>query len=447
MMRHQGWVIFGAALAVRTFWGIFIQYTHPNGFLVYDSWGYLNIAHSWFHHGAYSQMTQAPFTPDASRTPLYPMLIYIFHLLQMGVFYIVLLQCMLSAATAWVWWKCIGTAGINILDPRLFILVSVLLVFDISSIILAATIGTETLFVFLLSLSLWCTLRWWSNRKIIALLGSAAFLSLAALCRPVALYLLMSMPVALLLLSDVPWRKLRWYVLTFLIVCGPWFVRNKAVFGTYFFSSISTVNLLFHTAAGVNAQANNSTRSSEEYIYRNELLGDLDFNNSEAIPVFIQRADSVFYSTVKSHPAIFATMWAKGIFYFFAKPLRSYIDVQTGYTEEYSSDFSIEKSFFRSMATISSTKSSQTVTVAVLWQILWLLAVYTGCFIFLIKIKKHSLMLVLIGGWVLFFACISGLTESDARLRMPVHGMLIILAISGIAGYIRHKTPAVEHQI
>jgi hypothetical protein len=296
---------------------------------------------------------------------------------------------------------------------------------------MAATIGTETLFALLLSCFVFFFLKSTQTRLTHHLLLSALFLALSALCRPISLYLFVGYPLFLMVARDEPWSRVKWIPVMGLLLCGPWFLRNSVVFGTGFYSSVSSINLLFHTAAGVLAKENKSSRYAEEQHMRTHLLGDLNFQQPEAIPIFQHRADSVFMSVAKKYPATFAALWAKGFVYFFVKPMRSYIDQQIGFNTQFQPAAPVGAPYSAILTAPWWQSSSKITLAAVGIQVIWLAGVVLGLCLILIRLRPTESTLIFLLGLLLYFACISALTETDARLRMPIHGILVILAAMG----------------
>jgi 4-amino-4-deoxy-L-arabinose transferase-like glycosyltransferase len=215
-----------------------------------DSAEYDQLAWNLVAHGAYSLEAAAPWTPDLTRTPVYPFFVA-------GCYYLaghrsavaVAVQIGLSVATVLLLWiigrrffpapAALAGAGFLAIDP-LSIHYTILLL-------------SETLFTLLFLGSLYgvlAYLRWpgWAWASAAALLTG-----LAILCRPIAVFWPLALLPGALLLA---WRGRSWrplghfgvFVAGAAVVVGPWILRNERVGGLAVLTTVPAINLYYHRA-------------------------------------------------------------------------------------------------------------------------------------------------------------------------------------------------------
>lgn len=430
-MRHPLFIVFVLAFLVRLGYTMFIQYVNPDGIFMFDSWGYLNIAKNLFENGIFTQMLEEPFTPDSTRTPLYPFFIYLFHEFKLNAVYMMHIQALISAFTILPIFATVRIAGFG---TKGGIVTAGLFVMDPVSIFFSNTVMTETLFVFFLSLSIYSFSRAVKYHENVSFYGFVIFCSVAALCRPVALYLIPLLGATYALTRGLGFGNLVFnlFALTLLsaIFLGPWFLRNKINYGEPFFSSIGEVNLLFHTATQVRSKVEGRAQKEIEMEYRNDLIGDLDWHNdSTSVNEFRKRSQKEVINVIKAHPYEFALISAKSSIMFFIKPLRSYFDYQLGINRGYDPLTSVTGDSGQSIASGLFGRTSTFALVMVVLQILMLLAVYLGITLSIpVWWKESRQVFLFLSLVVLYFMAVASLTEVDARFRLPVHPILFVLA-------------------
>ncbi len=433
-MRHPVTIVFLIAFFVRIGYAILIQFLHPNSIYLFDSWGYLNIAYNLFHDGIYSQMSQSPQTPDSTRTPFYPIYIYAFHLLQLHGEWLVYVQALIGAATA----ATVTNCALLIKRNRLAAFFAGLLVaLDIPSIFFSNTVLTETWFTFFITLTVFYlikSIKFYEPKNRIWVL---TFLICAVYTKPIALYLLIAIPIIFLLFNQHGLKyelkqSIKFLSLAVLFI-SPWVYRNHVTFGAPFYSSISEINFLFHTTANIKATVNNTTRHEEEYQYRNNPpLSELNFeHNAKVIPLFRAFAQKECMETIKENPKVAANIFFKSWVGFFIKPLRSYLSMQLN-GKKLGSDkpltMAANSSSYSSSFMHFMKKGNKIELIAVLIQLLFLIVIYLSITAALpIWLNIDRRVFVLLVCLVLYFSLASSITDLDARFRVPVLPILALL--------------------
>lgn len=399
-----------------------VYLVNPEGVFVFDSWGYLNLAHNIYHEGIFSQYTDGSLIPDSTRTPLYPLFISLFHWLGLNEWAILIAQVFFWCISSIVLYLTCIELG---LKKKLALAAGLILAIDPVSSYFASVIMTESLFCMLLLIGVYCLIK---ERLII----SGMVFGLAILCRPIALYLPLLLVVFILIKQkENSIQKLAksvfYFGLPILLLILHWGIRNKTVFGEFFLSSITEVNLLFHTATNIKAQAAGLDAKAVEMDYREQLLGDLNWNETSSIPTFRARSRDEFYSQLINEPFVFMKIYSRSFLMFFIKPMRSYFDQQLklGSGGQISGVMNKVPGFKE----ISSNTSNLALVLVGIQSIiiLFLIIGATGN-VFGSELNKNGL--ILLGLLILYFAASSSLSEVDARFRLPAFPFMIILGLS-----------------
>jgi hypothetical protein len=178
-----------------------------------------------------------PGVPTPRRAPAYPYFLTLVYLVFGHSFTAVrVLQVVLSALTCTLLYKIAR----EISDESTAAIAAWLLVVYWPLYIYCGALITETIFTFLLAVFALFLMKWLRGHSFKHALVSGAFLGLAAMTRPVVLYL----PLIVLIYVLITSRKLiahsAMFLLAFLAVCVPWSVRNYTLFGITAPCSIGT---------------------------------------------------------------------------------------------------------------------------------------------------------------------------------------------------------------
>lgn len=157
MKNKQLLYILLVAFLIRFVYFIAIAILNPEGFYMYDSYGYWQIAFNVKEYGIFSQSYNIPIEPDYYRTPLYPLFIILAESIQVETYPIIILQIVLGVATCYYTYK-LGELITN--NKFIASIAALFIAIDIPSIVMNNIVMTETLFSFLLILCvlLFCTL-------------------------------------------------------------------------------------------------------------------------------------------------------------------------------------------------------------------------------------------------------------------------------------------------
>ena len=365
-----------------------------------DSFTYLAPARSLLHGAGFLNNFGLP---DTVRTPGYPLLLVLFaaHTLP-----IIILQHLANVALAVLIYVFVITRS----GSRLMALVaSLIFAIDVPTIHYANKILSETLFTVLLYGVFVMTLQ---RRRLplIAILAGAL-----VLVRPIALFYFL--PLAILLaIWRIPIRQLAIFVALALALPLGWAVRNRVRTGVFTVSSIGSMNLLNHRAAGALAIEDAGEDFTKDLLdEQNGLQEDADdavqkalnVDDAAEVPVAVRAR---FYSSyamrvIAHHPVAFVELTIRGLF-----------------VNLFDSDWDA--------VGIESTLSPEVIKLAVgIQPVIVFVFAAVGAIDLWRRDRALALMIIIT---VVYFIGISAGSEAEARFRVPVVPQLAIAAAAGV---------------
>ena len=225
--------------------------TDPRQFLRADSLSYKIPAVNLLAGRGFSGSTQAPYAPETSRTPGYPLFLAAHRLVSYEDRWPALTQVFLDAGTA-----VLAASCASLLAPGPWVwLAAAFYGLEPMTVAHAPLLLTEPLFGFLLTLALYWLLRAGPEGRVLLAGSAGLILGAATLVRPISLYLWLPLCAAL----AWPWRRrpaaLAALALGAALIPATWCARNQTLFGSVSFSSLPGVNFLYYDAAAVEAAA------------------------------------------------------------------------------------------------------------------------------------------------------------------------------------------------
>jgi len=237
--------------------GVFLA-TDPYFTMDNDSHGYVSLAENLVAGNGFAWDTAMPWTPDSFRTPAYPLYLA-GSLTVFGSFVPALIgQVFLSLL--------LGYLMLLIADRYLKIevgIVAVAVFFLMPfSVLVTVRYLTQILFTTFLMLAVWFWLEYLSKGYGKYLTLSSLLTPLAALVRPIGIFL--TAPFIASLALQALWKQVSWkkflgvsaiMVAIFAVAIAPWVYRNYVVFGLPYLSSITAVQLYFYDAPAIYAES------------------------------------------------------------------------------------------------------------------------------------------------------------------------------------------------
>ncbi|MBI1956895.1 MAG: glycosyltransferase family 39 protein [Candidatus Niyogibacteria bacterium] len=213
--------------------------------LTTDAREYYTLATNMVERGVFSRMEQAPFIPDRFRTPAYPLVVGAFAKVFGGIGVLLVFQIFLSYISAigvyWITDFLWNSRSVALIAGSAFL--SNPLVF-----ILANSVFSETVFLFLLIFGVYYFLRYLRSNSTRLFMLAMALFSFAALTRPIALYLVFA-ALGYSVLVRFNFKKLVLNTFLFAVIFSavlfPWSLRNKLIFGDWHFTTADIINMYY----------------------------------------------------------------------------------------------------------------------------------------------------------------------------------------------------------
>lgn len=245
--------------------GAYLIHT-PRGlqFAHVDAQGYHWLAVNLLERGVFSMNTEPPYRADNVRAPLYPLFVAAWYAIDgPSPELVVLAQVLVDALTVTVLYR-LGRLAAGLRVGRIAALLYAL---NPSSFRFANELLTEILFGLLLTTAVWMVARYLRNARTADAIRCGGAFGLAILCKPNLQFL----PLALLAIlvhdllsarrSDSQHLKKSWWhgiALvggTILVVLSPWVLRNRWVFGGWFYTRTFDDNLAHVSAVSTLAHS------------------------------------------------------------------------------------------------------------------------------------------------------------------------------------------------
>ena len=275
-----------AGLAVRIFLIIFFH-DHRPLFYDADSHEYVALAENIRLGHGFSWDSVEPYRPNSFRTPAYPAFIFLARYLFGRYEAVLVIQTILMFLSGWL----LYLVGREFLKNKRIALWSVgIFLFMPFSLNVSVKFLTQTLFAFILILSVWSWTKFLKSQNKNYFLLTSFLLPILALTRPIAQYIpvvfVFSLACAAYLkqinLSFGRFLKLAGLMaVIFLAVLSPWLVRNYKTFGVFELSSIVPYQLYFYELPDTYALAKGISYQEAGDILKKEIddySGNQDFS-------------------------------------------------------------------------------------------------------------------------------------------------------------------------
>lgn len=428
-------IIIALGCRLLLFTGMLIR--NPNGFFQNDSYGYWQIAENILNHGCFSMSESLPLEPDHTRTPLYPLFIGALRGVGFGSATIVFVQVLLSSAT------CILVISLThklVGSWKPAILAGAILAVDIPSIVLSNCLLTETLFTFVLTLSILELIIYFKQgERMFQLFSSGVLMGLSVLCRPIAFLLPFFIIILFFLFSketkiNIIGKTTVYLVFCFLVV-SPWLIRNQLVFGSPFLSTIGYQNLLYYRAAGAYAVEQGIPLSRAQELLHEKARSAFRGSKEEE-PVEYKKVEArIATSIILKHLSSYIRNHVLSTFDMLFRPIRSTIDLQLGFSQTKTTLTTWDGGDGSSLLSRLLQKTSTFTIILVAVQFAMLLVLWVSFIYCIIPlfVKREHLIICIVALIVGYFCIMSGGPEAYARFRVPIVPFLAIGGGIGIA--------------
>jgi 4-amino-4-deoxy-L-arabinose transferase-like glycosyltransferase len=393
-----------------------------SSFYLFDSYRYLGLGKNLFESGLYTEKLTDPVFESIFVTPGAPVLFYFLKSIG-GIPAIIIFQIICQTITCYLLLKIVPIIFPQC-SKRVIHKTGFAFALDIPTIVLGNVIMTETIFTTLLFAFIYFFVKYFEKKSLRFLILASILLGISALFRPIILYF----PILLFIISLIIFRpfnldiikQLASLFIPFYLIIGLWMFSNYRMHGYFFYSYQGEFNLGYYQAADIYSEkySLNLEEAREKFIH--EVRGNFD-------PSEYQSMDQVkFYSAfgkkarevIIENPIHFLKNMAKANVFLFFRPVRDYLKISLG-----------SKELFHTR----SKNQSIPVKIMIAWQILVNILVFLLLpfgFIHLYKINRNLFYFFL--GFIIYFILICSGPEIDARFRVPMIPVLLILSASGV---------------
>ncbi len=417
-------MVCAVALALRLILFFYnLQYAPIKYYADSDAYNYENIAVNISSHGTFSNELQPPFSPDISRTPVYPYFLAIFYRAE-GDWQseAILLQVLIGAMVAGLTFLLVRALQFT---KREATIAALLVAVDPLSILYANLLMTETIFTFLLIAGTLSLVLFFRTERMQWLALSALMFGLSALTRPIGEYLPLALVILFVVSSKnkrrwVPLRNWALFAILSLGIAFIWVYRNYSAAGVWTLSDKDSYNLVYYRATAVLQRTENLSRDQATA----EVQALLDSYGAVS-PAEMNRAEyQVALDVFRKYPVATILVHAEGAVRFIVNPGMDDICAQLSRANEIvgctaaqitSNPGIIEK------VRMKFGNLDYVQLAFALWSLLFLVVVYVfaGVGIFALIRERKWFVLLSVSMVILYLLLLSAGGETTSRFRIP----------------------------
>jgi len=290
-----------------------------------DGRGYEQLARNVIEGHGFSLDSAPPYTPDMTRTPVYPLFITGIYL---AVGYrpeiVALIQNIFSLMTVYITYRL----AVRLFGSQAAWIASVLMVLDFGTIILADVTLTESLFLFLLVSACYCLFVGLNSPRGMGwMAGAGALFGLATLTRPAGLYLIVLLLPFVWWAMRRPWRERARravvMLIAFLLVLAPWSYRNLQTFGSPNIALTQSITLTYH-AKYLRAALYHTTLAEQESYFDNQVLRELEGRTVSRVEMD-KLVQAKAQAEIMQHPVEYVALYTKSVALMLALPNTNFL--------------------------------------------------------------------------------------------------------------------------
>lgn len=402
-----------------------------------DSIDYINLAHTML--SAHRFALTSTSSPEFFRTPGYPAFLAILFFFWNSTAVVAIAQLFLTAYAV----ALIYLIGVRYFSRGIAVSAAVLYMLDPTVAIHTWFVLTESLFMALF-LSAFYAMELRAARKLLPFAAAGVLFGLAALVRPVGMYVA---PIAAFMGAARFWPQKRsaaisfFTVLVFLaLIVLPWFIRNDDLSGHFDISSIDTFNLFYFDVPDFESQLTGQPVADIQA----QLAAQIGQSDTLLSRSFAYEApeNAIVRQAILAHPVKFAEFYiAKSAQFFFNTSIGTFV-LQLHELGIVKGTLAPDQDIARMVLSgdIRGALSALSSSVPILLErIFWLLALLLAAWETLVAIWQRKARAAWIAGalvLILAFAILTG-PVATPRYRIPVEPFLFLLACAGIADIAR----------
>lgn len=299
---------------------VFHVQPYPERFMTSDAIGYNQLAINLIRGNGFSMQDSPPYEPDNFRTPGYPLFVALMYLLSgCSPASVLIAQAVLSTATCLLTYKL----GQTLMNDQVGLWAAGLMAVSAISITYAALLWSDTLYSFLLTLSILLLAKAYRTQSTLTIGAGGMCLGAATLVHPRSLYLAPLLALAILLGNAQGRWRATWFggggvsaslvfVLVFIASVSPWYYRNHQVFGKAHYTSAAEFNMLFYWAALLEVDRNGGNQWEIARRYEDEARQRLPAHCTPTAADLSRTYGELAVEKIQQHPLSYAQVHLEG---------------------------------------------------------------------------------------------------------------------------------------
>lgn len=424
-------LLISVGILIRLAYLLVLSSVNPSGILFHDSFDYIHLGNNLYHSGQFSRELAAPFYPEHIRVPFYPLIVGFFNNNYLGI---IIFQIILSGLNTFLLFNILEQLK---LKYTTVLLVTALLVLNITSVALSNIVLTEIISETLLLGAIYFSIKFLKTNKHYFLLFSSVFLGFLIFTKPLYLWVV---PLSVLFLAI---KMKRYSLLMLLLIPGliyvAWSIRNYKTFGSFFYANIDVQNLAFFRVAQIDSELNGYSIEINQELIRTEtaekLKGSFNKIYEHDTPLYYQQLKNDALDKVLKHPLLFVKLNVYNACKLVFNPVNKIIYYQFDKNEEMKEKKIRMYSFKERLIHFFSDFSILDLllfTLSIFYSLLVLVALlFCVRYLFL----TTSVELTLIAAFCLLIFVLTIGPEADARLRYAFEPLAILLLANPINNY------------
>jgi 4-amino-4-deoxy-L-arabinose transferase-like glycosyltransferase len=289
-----------------------------------DAPGYLSLAYNLLKSGFFSV---DGFNPAYFRVPGYPIFLAVILSVFGNLYVVCIIQVILNMCSALLLYKAVLIYTKN---TPLSIIAMFIFCLDSNIYVYAAAILTETLFVFLMSLTLYYFLLWRENpNRLFPFMGMSLSIMAGLLVKAVIMYLVLLICLALIVsmcFKKTTARHAMLYTTLLVAVFGGWSFRNYLHSGHFIYTTIRNTQLFRWDARFLMSQTEGVSEEEADMFFDRTLEAQLSGQNDLNEVDISLLEKKIGHNYIFSHFLEYLKMNLKGLARLMIGPGRTYVN-------------------------------------------------------------------------------------------------------------------------
>lgn len=410
-----------------------------------DSMRYLTLGYNLAEHGIYSSSDEAPYEPEQTIEPVYPLFLATLFSLGGGIFLVAFVQVLIAGVTTFFLFQLARL----LVSSYASAVAALLFSFEPVAVYLSGAIFTETVFLafFLAGVYGFLYAAYMPDQRQRIMVVAGLCIGIAALTRPEVQFL---PAVFIVLLLGNAWYRgeamrrgaflAALFLAGFMLAVSPWLIRNKVTYGSWQTSSIGIHKVYLFDAVYFYSHQEGVSFKEARAALRERVVAISPYGNDDPTFANAPYLQKVTLDYIKKQPIWFALFYTvKTLPFFFSDGLR-YTASKFGILEAPTINISghVFEGEFRKLFHMLSAKDMLPLFLLMVGGMFWFF-INTGALlaIWYAYKNRHSAFQVLLPvalcvSLVVIFAFMSG-PVSNPRLRFKAEPLMFVLAVYGFS--------------